>query len=213
MTQAPPDPPGIEPTPPPEAPAPAPAVREASGGTAWRPPYVFFAVVSIVTLAADLGTKWWAERRLPVPKDVSGSLSFVLTHNPGGAWGILQNQPEAIRKPFFFGVSALAIGFIVSLYRKLAPQQRALRWGLPLVLGGALGNLVDRIRYGKVVDFIDYHAGWVGALNRLFGNRTDHWPTFNVADVAICVGIGLMAIDMLSSRRPAQAPSDAASHG
>jgi signal peptidase II len=101
-----------------------------------------------------------------------------------------------------------AITFIVTLYRRLQPRQRALKWGLPLVLGGALGNVFDRIRYGHVIDFIDYRAEWVRKMNetvgRLFpghGVATDHWPTFNVADVAICVGVALMAIDMFTAKR------------
>jgi signal peptidase II len=87
------------------------------------------------------------------------------------------------------------------------PGQRALRWGLPLVLGGALGNLADRVTRGSVVDFIDYRAEWVESMNRLIANVaggwhvTDHWPTFNVADISICVGVGLMAVDMLMSGR------------
>ena len=64
----------------------------------------------------------------------------MLAKNRGGAWGLLQDTPEYVRRPFFLLVSALAITFIVSLYRRLAPNQSALRWGLPLVLGGALGT-------------------------------------------------------------------------
>jgi signal peptidase II len=81
----------------------------------------------------------------------------------------------------------------VTLYRKLVPRQHALKWGLPLVLGGALGNVFDRIRYGYVIDFVDAHA--------LYKGHDHHWPTFNVADIAICVGVGLMAVDMFTSRR------------
>jgi Signal peptidase (SPase) II len=77
----------------------------------------------------------------------------------------------------------------MTLYRRLQPRQRALQWGLPLVLGGALGNVFDRIRYGHVIDFIDAHVG------------EHHWPTFNVADIAICVGVGLMAVDMFTTKR------------
>ena len=104
-------------------------------------------------------------------------------------------------------MSVAAIAFIVSLYGKLQPEQRALRWGLPLVLGGALGNLADRVTRGSVVDFIDYRAGWVQSMNELIAavvsgwHVTDHWPTFNVADISICVGVGLMALDMLISGR------------
>ena len=167
-----------------------------------RPSYVFLAVVSIVTLAADIGTKLWAEKALqtatqmPTPKQViKGVFGFVLAKNKGGAWGLLQGSAENIRKPFFVVVSVLAIAFIVSLYRRLHERQSALKWGLPLVLGGALGNLVDRIRYGYVIDFIDWQATW--------GGTQHHWPTFNVADIAICVGVALMAIDMLTARRSA----------
>jgi lipoprotein signal peptidase len=174
----------------------------------YRPSYVFLAVVSAVTLAADLGTKLWAERRLDGPEGyfhpielIKGHLDFVLAKNRGGAWGLLQDTPEYVRRPFFLLVSALAITFIVSLYRRLAPGQRALRWGLPLVLGGALGNLVDRIRYSYVIDFIHAHAKW--------GGRDHSWPTFNVADIAICVGVGLMAIDMFGGGKSKPRPSDA----
>ena len=121
-------------------------------------------------------------------------MTFVLARNRGGAWGLLQSTSEDVRRPFFLLVSAAAIAFIMTLYRRLQPMQRALKWGLPLVLGGALGNVYDRIRYGEVIDFIDVHMHW--------GGQVHHWPTFNVADIAICIGVGLMAIDMFSSKRP-----------
>ncbi|HTM46299.1 MAG TPA: signal peptidase II, partial [Polyangiaceae bacterium] len=136
-------------------------------------------------------------------------LSLTLAYNRGGAWGLLQDASEFVRKPFFFGVSVAAIFFILSLYRRIAPEQRALRWGLPLVLGGALGNLADRVVRGSVVDFIDYRARWVEAMNQGIAavvrtwHVTDHWPTFNVADISICIGVGLMAVDMIASRRMA----------
>jgi signal peptidase II len=158
--------------------------------------------MALLNLVADLGTKAWAERTLqtpsliPTPRPLlKGALGFgfMLARNKGGAWGLLHSYDEKIRKPFFVTVSVLAIVFIVSLYRKLHPSQVALRWGLPLVLGGALGNLVDRIRYGHVIDFIDVSITTQGAQH--------HWPTFNVADISICVGVALMAIDMLGGRR------------
>ncbi|WP_437594159.1 signal peptidase II [Sorangium sp. So ce1000] len=189
---------------------------------AYRPSYLFLIAVSALTLAADLGTKWWAKDRLepqaltdlaaaPRPlalrkiEVIKDHLNLIFAKNHGGAWGILGDESEAIRRPFFLLVSLAAIVFIVSLYRKLHPSQIALRWGLPLVLGGALGNLVDRIRYGYVVDFIQIRL-----------TSTFVWPTFNVADVAIVVGVGLMAIDMFSPRRPelaAKAPGAKASAG
>jgi lipoprotein signal peptidase len=163
-----------------------------------RPSYVFLAVVSLVTLIGDIATKAWAARHLegyPGMVEVwKNHLTLVLARNRGGAWGLLQSTSENVRRPFFLLVSVAAIIFIMTLYRRLLPRQRALKWGLPLVLGGALGNVLDRIRYGQVIDFIDAHVLYKGVER--------HWPTFNVADIAICVGVGLMAIDMFTSKRP-----------
>ncbi|HXN31233.1 MAG TPA: signal peptidase II [Polyangiaceae bacterium] len=162
-----------------------------------RPSYVFLAIVSIVTLASDVATKAWAAKHLEgypgIVEVWKNHLTLVLARNRGGAWGLLQSTSENVRRPFFLLVSVAAIAFIMTLYRRLLPRQRALKWGLPLVLGGALGNVLDRIRYGQVIDFIDAHI--------LFKGAERHWPTFNVADIAICVGVGLMAIDMFTSKR------------
>jgi len=178
-----------------------------------RPGFIFFGIVAAVALLCDVASKAWAEveltrRSLLEPMVlVEQHLSFSLAYNRGGAWGLLQNASETVRRPFFLVVSVAAIAFIVSLYGKVQPGQRALSWGLPLVLGGALGNLADRITRGSVVDFIDYRAGWVESMNQLIASLvsdwhvTDHWPTFNVADISICVGVGLMALDMLLSGR------------
>lgn len=174
-----------------------PAAPSGHAAAPARPSYGFLAVVSLVSLAADLGTKWWATtnldtRAFPAKRVelIADHVELVFARNKGGAWGIFQGQHESIRLPFFFAISLAAVVFIVSLYRKLTPEQVALKWGLPLVLGGALGNLVDRIRYGHVVDFIDVFY------------KTHHWPTFNIADVAIVAGVGLMAVDMFTSRKP-----------
>ncbi len=191
---------------------PVDAARAVPDPSVHRPSYIFLGVVSVVTFVADIGTKIWAEKKLdgyPGYMEVlQNHLAFVLAKNKGGAWGLLQGTSENVRRPFFLLVSAAAIAFIVTLYRRLQPRQHALKWGLPLVLGGALGNVFDRIRYGHVIDFIDYRAEWVRAMNdfivrmKIAANSTDHWPTFNVADIAICVGVGLMAVDMFTARRP-----------
>ncbi len=179
-----------------------------------RSSFLFFGVVAAVTLLLDIGSKAWAEVVLtarpahdPSILLIKDHLTLTLAYNKGGAWGLLQDSSEMIRLPFFLAVSVLAVLFIVSLYGKLGQNQHALRWGLPLVLGGALGNLSDRITRSSVIDFIDYRADWVLSMNHLVAKLargwtlTDHWPTFNVADIAICVGVGLMAVDMFTSRR------------
>ena len=184
----------------------APAVKPADSAPATpRPNYLFLGLVSIVTLALDLGSKVWAKGHLEDAKSFADRhidvipklMSLTFARNKGGAWGLLQEESESVRRPFFFGISLLAVIFIVSLYRRLTPDQTALKWGLPLVLGGALGNLVNRIQYNFVVDFIDVYAKW--------GGENHHWPTFNIADVAIVAGVGLMAIDMFTSRKPVKA--------
>ena len=173
-----------------------------------------FVGVTGVSLALDLVSKSWAERTLsrngPLDSPVTvvkDHLWYSLAYNKGGAWGLFHDAPDAVRRPFFMIVSVLAIFFIVSLYRKLHEHQWALKWGLPFVLGGALGNLMDRIVRKGVVDFIQYRAEWVGTMNsiihRVFHDWVvvEYWPTFNVADVAICVGVGFMAIDMMISKK------------
>jgi signal peptidase II len=205
----------------------APVATEADAAEAaridsLRPSYLFFGIVSALALLADVGTKAWAEIVLskrtmldPSITIIKNHLTFTLAYNKGGAWGLLQTASETIRKPFFLIVSVLAIAFIVSLYSRLAPAQRALKWGLPLVLGGALGNLSDRVTRSSVIDFIDYRADWIESMNLFLGrffktwSITDHWPTFNVADIFICIGVGLMAVDMVTSRRKAKAAQTA----
>lgn len=172
-----------------------------------KPSYGFLAITSIIALAADLGSKAWAVARLDgahrehitvaddfwLPAGYRGSFHIDLAHNKGGAWGIFGEQPDYVRLPFFFLISAIAVVFVVSLYKRLEPRQTALKWALPLLLGGAAGNLADRIRHQYVVDFLDVFVTAAG--------KQTHWPTFNVADVWIVVGVGLMAIDMFTPRK------------
>ena len=203
-----------EPYPAPLGPLPAPRSARPSGAPGARPSFLFFGVVAAISLVADVTSKAWAEIALskrtvidPAIVLIPEHLGLTLAYNRGGAWGLLQNASEAIRRPFFLMVSGLAIAFIVSLYGRLGAGQRALKWGLPLVLGGALGNLSDRIIRSSVIDFIDFRANWIETMNHGIGKFahgwgiTDHWPTFNVADVSICVGVGLMALDMFVSKR------------
>ncbi|MBX3181857.1 MAG: signal peptidase II [Polyangiaceae bacterium] len=192
----------------PEEDAPTPV---AAPDLSQRPSFRFFGVVASVSLVLDVASKAWAALALEGSHEpivvLKDHLSFTWALNRGGAWGILQDAGELVRRPFFFAVSVLAVVFIVSLYGRLHRDQWALKWGLPLVLGGALGNLADRIVRGSVIDFIDYRADWVGSLNGFIQRYaeswtvTDHWPTFNVADISICVGVALMAVDMIASRK------------
>lgn len=180
--------------------------------------WLFLAVVALATAGVDLWTKSWAIKRLSMPSPRAVPLctpppgqqhylyqrvahnSIVLSQNYlelryaencGGAWGLLHGASEKVRRPFFFLITILAIGFIVHLYRSLEKDQRAMRLALPLVLGGAIGNLVDRLRLGYVVDFILMH--WKDKF---------YWPTYNVADIAITVGIVLMIYEFIFGTKP-----------
>jgi signal peptidase II len=138
-----------------------------------------------VVLTADMLTKRWAEGALTSPDPViDGTLAFVLAHNHYGAFGSLSFIPEAARQWLFVFVGGAAVAFLSRYYSAIQPSQRVLKLAVPLVLGGALGNLLDRVRHGAVTDFIDVFASW--------GGRAHHWPTFNVADAAICGGVALI---------------------
>ena len=181
---------------------PTPGPSSADGPAPPRASITFLVILTVISAAADLASKAWATARLSGPdarslgarkvEVIKDYFDFIYAMNPGGAWSFLRGLPEVLRRPFFLFISAAAIVFIISVYRRVRADQKALKWGLPLALGGAIGNLVDRIRYGSVIDFIDFYV--VRA-----GGREHHWPTFNVADIAIVVGVGLMAADMLTS--------------
>lgn len=118
--------------------------------------------------------------------------SHCYAENPGAAFSFARSWPENVRIPFFHVVTVIALVLMFTYYRKLQPNQKLLEWALPLVMGGALGNLIDRIIRGYVVDFVDWHMN-----DFAWANPGVHWPTFNFADTGISVGIGLIALDSL----------------
>lgn len=118
---------------------------------------------------------------------------FQYTENPGAAFGLLADGHEDWRVPFFILVSLVAVSMILYILRGVKWEQQLLVWGLSLIASGALGNFIDRIRFGYVVDFIVWKY-----------TNEYRWPTFNVADALICVGVALMAIELFRDafRRP-----------
>ncbi len=130
------------------------------------------------------------------PKDrvVLSADFFALNYaeNPGAAFGLFGNVPERYRGPLFHLVSLGAVLLVGYYFSQLkgAKNERFAKWGLPLVLGGALGNYIDRLARGFVIDFLDAHLG------------DRHWPAFNVADTAIVIGVGLLLIDSFVRQEP-----------
>ncbi len=116
---------------------------------------------------------------------IPGFFDIVFVRNPGAAFGFLATLPDQVRNPLFILVSILAVILIVFYHTRYLRSHRLVSVALGLVLGGAVGNLIDRLHYGMVVDFLDVHVG------------PYHWPAFNVADSAISIGVGLMILDML----------------
>ena len=116
---------------------------------------------------------------LPVIPDL-----FNLTYltNTGAAFGMLAGAQSIWRQVFFVGVAVAAIGVMVFSYKQFRSQGRIFAHAIGLIAGGAVGNLIDRLRFGAVVDFLDFYLG------------THHWPAFNVADSAITVGVGLFIL-------------------
>ena len=112
---------------------------------------------------------------------------FNLTHvrNTGGAFGILGGSRGGLGSFFFLAVSFIAIGTILFLFLKVKENEKTLALSFSFVLSGAIGNLIDRLRFGEVIDFLEFYIS------------SFHWPSFNIADSAICVGIGLMVLELL----------------
>jgi signal peptidase II len=156
-----------------------------------RSKYFHFGVWAAVALLADQLTKVWARAALrprDMPLDViAGIFDLRYSENTGIAFGLLRNAPHA---RWFLAVIGLgALGAVWYALRRTAPEARRLAAGLGLVTGGAIGNLFDRVAYGRVTDFV--HWGYQGHA----------WPNFNVADAALVVGIVLLTL--LAPRSPA----------
>jgi len=178
-------------------------VTDAPAPTARRK-YTLFTIFMVISLVLDQWTKGLARTHLRPrinPKVIiDGYFDLRYAENPGVAFSMLQNISGGR-----LWLTLLAIGaFILVLYylRKTPVENTRLHVALGLVGGGAIGNLIDRVAYGKVTDFIVWKVG------------VHEWPAFNVADAALCVGVGLMVLDMiLSSRAARKAESKAPAKG
>lgn len=150
--------------------------------------YIILLILTVSIILLDQWTKnlvlvhFRYGETVPVISDFF-NLTFI--KNTGAAFGILAQADPSFRVPFFVLVPVIALVAISMIFRKLPDQDIKLSLALSLVVGGAIGNLIDRIQLGYVVDFLDFH--W-----RYFY----HFPAFNVADSAICVGVGVLMLDL-----------------
>lgn len=156
--------------------------------------YAWFSAITAAILFLDQFTKYVVVRRFRLHESVRvipGFFDLTYVRNPGAAFGFLAGSPGVWRSIFFITVSIVALTVIVALVRTAHDRLPLLAFAL--IGGGAVGNLIDRVRFGEVVDFIDWYY------------RTYHWPTFNIADSAITIGVGLLAIDMLLPKKKQEA--------
>lgn len=143
----------------------------------------WYVLLALGVLIADQMTKWWAQMSLPMAQaiKVTDFLNWFLIYNPGAAFSLL-SQADGWQRWFFTVIGIVAAVVIIWLLQKNT-HDRPFCLALSLILGGAIGNVLDRLLYGAVVDFIDMHYdGW-------------HWPAFNIADSAISIGATLIVIN------------------
>ena len=148
---------------------------------------IHYLLITAAIIILDVWTKALVLKRIDLHEAITVIPNFfqlVHVRNTGAAFGIGANAASKL-VPLLLNAGAIVVFLVVAVYAmRTAVTDRVLQTGLHLILGGAIGNLLDRFRFGYVVDFVDVYIG------------THHWPAFNVADSAICVGIALLFFDM-----------------
>ena len=151
-----------------------------------KPRYTLFILLTVAGLLIDQATKLFIDRSMQLYDSIPVLTDFfniTYVRNRGAAFSFLSDA--SWRLPFFMAVSVVAAIAILVAFHKLRDDQKLAQVSLAMIFAGAIGNLIDRVRLGEVIDFLDVH--WY----------RHHWPAFNVADSLICVGVFLLALDML----------------
>jgi len=149
-----------------------------------------FSSIVAAGLLADQATKLYVDKVMTLHQSIpviDGLFSFTYVRNRGAAFSFLSEA--SWRLPFFIVVTLIAAVVILVAMGKMREDQKLAQVSLAMIFSGAIGNLIDRVRLGEVIDFLDVY--W----------RTHHWPAFNIADSLICVGVALVALDMLREER------------
>ena len=152
--------------------------------------WILFGTIAAFGLIIDQITKVYIDRTMQLFQSipvVDNFFHITYVRNRGAAFSFLSHA--SWRLPFFIGVSLVAAIVIIIAYNKLREDQRLAQVSLAMIFSGAVGNLIDRVRLGEGIDFLDAH--WY----------QHHWPAFNVADSLICVGVFLLAFDMLREEK------------
>ena len=144
--------------------------------------------IAVAVVIVDQLSKLWimATFSLHEQQDIiPGFFNLVYVTNTGAAFGFLAGSKTMLRQAFFVAVAVVALIIIVFAYGQLKRQGKIFVYALGFIAGGAVGNLIDRLRFGSVVDFLDFYLG------------SHHWPAFNAADSAITIGVGLFLLGTL----------------
>lgn len=155
--------------------------------------YVRLIFIAGIIVVLDQMTKFVILRTMPLYDSISiipGFFNLTHIHNPGGAFGFLAKHPSKLHHILFLVISSMALCLIFYFYKNTPKTHSFLATGFALIFGGAVGNLIDRIRLGKVVDFLDFYIGGF------------HWPAFNVADSAVSVGIAIFVTHLVLNKMP-----------
>jgi signal peptidase II len=131
----------------------------------------------------------WPHQSITV---IENYFDITYVRNPGGAFGLFAQGNRGIVRPLLLGLSAVAVVIIFLIYRSTPPDRGAVRLAFAFIMGGAIGNLIDRLRFDEVIDFLDVHWSHY------------HWPAFNIADAAITVGVAILCWDLLFGKVPKQ---------
>ena len=150
--------------------------------------YLKLALIAGLVILLDQTSKMMIVKALPLHTTkpvINGFFNLVHIHNPGGAFGLMAGMSPAIRTVVFGVVSTLAVGLILYFYHTTPANRPWLAAGFAMIFGGAVGNMIDRVRMGAVIDFLDFYINqW-------------RWPAFNIADSAISIGVGIFILHIL----------------
>lgn len=153
---------------------------------------IIFLAIAVLVVILDQATKAWIVSTMNLHESfavIGGFFNITYVRNPGAAFGFLAGASPLFRYTFFMAVTVAAILLILHYFRTSRIEDPLQVSALALILAGAVGNLIDRVRFGEVVDFLDVYAG------------NHHWPAFNVADSAISVGAAILVLALLRKRK------------
>ena len=160
--------------------------------------YVLLALIGLVVIVVDQGTKYWIMQSMRLHESIPiipNLFSLTYIRNPGAAFGLLAGSSNAFRMVFFGITSLFALALLGTILIRLPEKDWIGQLSIAGILGGAIGNLIDRLRFGEVVDFLDVYV------------ESYHWPAFNVADSAISVGVVCLILHFAFERKQNPFPS------